>query len=141
MERVNLVTADFKNAFESHKETLKRSASTVRDFCHIAHKAYMDLVESSAYEDLHPAERLDYVFRQIGLTSLDRCEIADYFYTVDKYLSIQSIRRGQSCATPYDLAAALLSMLLSLNVQLPANYWLGLVFLLYSREPNPKRYY
>lgn len=141
MERVNLVAGDFENAFKNHRETLKRNLSTVSALCHTAKRAYYDLITSHDYEDLHPAEHLDWIFRQAGLTSLDCREIVGYYHMVDEQLGINAFRKRENCATVIDLAAALLSALLSLNVQLPANYWLGLVFILYFREPNNERRY
>lgn len=136
MERINIVVGDFENAFEKHRETLKRNLSTVKILCHAAKRAYYDLITSHDYEDLHPAEKLEYIFRQAGLTPLDCREIVDYYHTVDEQLGINFLRKRESCATVIDLAATLLFTLLSLNVQLPADYWLGLVFILYFREPN-----
>lgn len=54
MERINLVVGDFENAFEKHRETLKRNANTISILCHEAKRAYYDLVTSHDYEDLHP---------------------------------------------------------------------------------------
>lgn len=139
MERINIVVGDFENAFEKHRETLKRSPNAIKILCHAAKKAYYDLITSYDYEDLHPAERLDYIFRQAGLMALDCREIVDYYHTVDKRLEINVFRKRENCATVIDLAAALLSTLLSLNVQLPNNYWLGLVFILFYREPSGAR--
>lgn len=141
MERINIVVGDFENAFEKHRETLKRSPNAIKILCHAAKRVYYDLVTSHDYEDLHPAERLDYIFRQAGLMSLDCREIVDYYHTVDEQLGLNDFRKRENCATVIDFAAALLSVLLSLNVQLPANYWLGLVFILYYREPNNGRRY
>ncbi len=141
MERINIVVGDFENAFEKHRETLKRSPNTIGILCHAAKRAYYDLVTSHDYEDLHPAERLDYIFRQAGLMSLDCREIVDYYHTVDEQLGLNDLRKREKCATVIDFAAALIATLLALNVQLPANYWLGLVFILYYREPNNGRRY
>ena len=90
MKRINIVVGDFENAFEKHRETLKRSPNTIGILCHAAKRAYYDLITSYDYEDLHPAERLDYIFRQAGLTALDCREIVDYYHTVDEQLEINA---------------------------------------------------
>lgn len=137
MEKVNLVTKEFENAFQNHKETLKRNLSTIKTLCQAAHNAYRDLTTSYEYrEELHPITRLDYLLEQLGFMSLDRRAIVDYYHTVDEQIGINDLRRKERCANVVDLTAALLSTLLLLNVQLPNNYWLGLVFILFYREPS-----
>lgn len=123
-------------------ERLSKEVRTLLVFFATRQKgAYYDLVTSHDYEDLHPAERLDYIFRQAGLMSLDCREIVDYYHIVDEQLRLNDLRKRESCATVIDFAAALIATLLALNVQLPANYWLGLVFILYYREPDNGRRY
>lgn len=139
MNDINIVVNDFENAFQNHRETLKRNLSTIGTLCHAAYGAYYDLTSSYEYrEELHPAMWLDYLFRQLGLTSLDRCAIVDYYHTIDEQIGVNAFRRKENCADVVDLAAALLLTLLSLNVQLPNNYWLGLVFVLFFREPTKR---
>ena len=107
MERINIVVGDFENAFEKHRETLKRSPNTIGILCHAAKRAYYDLVTSHDYEDLHLAERLDYIFRQAGLAFLDCREIVDYYHTVDEQLGLNAFRKRKNCATVIDFAAAI----------------------------------